>query len=211
MLQTIIRLRGKLINTKWFSVKYFIPLACHTARWPAGFAAAAGFRITCFHFRLRQDFPTTENMAANSDRNPPPFPAAEEPGTGQSDMADEDSDEGEDIFVSNVCLQAILVDSNSFVIMYLHRRNTSVGLPLIWLAVMASKITGREARNVGRYLKAMKFSLIPNRTAVVLNSQKFWLVPCILKMAVLLVVSAPTGAYFSFYLWKMFPCRCPVC
>lgn len=70
-------------------------------------------------------------MAANSDRNPPPFPAAEEPGTGQSDMADGDSDEGEDIFVSNVCLQAILADSNSFVIMYLHRRNASVGLPLI--------------------------------------------------------------------------------
>ncbi|XP_076588943.1 sorting nexin-1-like [Chaetodon auriga] len=40
-------------------------------------------------------------MAASSDRNPPPFPATEEPGAGLSDMADGDSDEGEDIFVSN--------------------------------------------------------------------------------------------------------------
>lgn len=45
---------------------------------------------------------TTGNMAASSDRNPPPFPATEEPGAGLSDMADGDSDEGEDIFVSNV-------------------------------------------------------------------------------------------------------------
>nr|XP_020461529.1 sorting nexin-1 [Monopterus albus] len=42
---------------------------------------------------------TTRNMAASSYRNPPPFPASEEPETGQTDMADEDSDEGEDIFV----------------------------------------------------------------------------------------------------------------
>ncbi|KAL7406752.1 hypothetical protein ABVT39_025730 [Epinephelus coioides] len=40
-------------------------------------------------------------MAASSDRIPPPFPATEEPGAGLSDMADGDSDEGEDIFVSN--------------------------------------------------------------------------------------------------------------
>lgn len=48
---------------------------------------------------------TTENMAASSDRNPPPFPAIEEPGAGRTDMADGDSDEGEDIFVNNVSLQ----------------------------------------------------------------------------------------------------------
>lgn len=47
---------------------------------------------------------TTGVMAASSDRNPPPFPATEEPGAGPSDMADGDSDEGEDIFVNNVCL-----------------------------------------------------------------------------------------------------------
>lgn len=41
-------------------------------------------------------------MAASSDRNPPPFPATEEPGAAVSDMADGDSDEGEDIFVRNV-------------------------------------------------------------------------------------------------------------
>lgn len=49
-------------------------------------------------------------MAASSDRNPPPFPAAEEPGAGLSDMADGDSDEGEDIFCSNVCWQLVLVN-----------------------------------------------------------------------------------------------------
>ncbi|XP_076012200.1 sorting nexin-1-like [Genypterus blacodes] len=38
-------------------------------------------------------------MAASSDRNPPPFPS-EEPETGVCDMADGDSDEGEDIFVN---------------------------------------------------------------------------------------------------------------
>lgn len=48
---------------------------------------------------------TTQNMAASSDRNPPPFPATEEPEPGMPDMADGDSDEGEDIFVSNVCFQ----------------------------------------------------------------------------------------------------------
>lgn len=42
-------------------------------------------------------------MAASSDRNPPPFPSAEEPEAGPPDMADGDSDEGEDIFVNNVC------------------------------------------------------------------------------------------------------------
>ncbi|XP_069021782.1 sorting nexin-1-like isoform X2 [Embiotoca jacksoni] len=40
-------------------------------------------------------------MAASSDRNPPPFPATEEPEPGLGDMADGDSDEGEDIFVNN--------------------------------------------------------------------------------------------------------------
>ncbi|XP_044049340.1 sorting nexin-1-like [Siniperca chuatsi] len=40
-------------------------------------------------------------MAASSDRHPPPFPAAEETGAVLSDMADGDSEEGEDIFVSN--------------------------------------------------------------------------------------------------------------
>ncbi|XP_023130058.1 sorting nexin-1 [Amphiprion ocellaris] len=39
-------------------------------------------------------------MAASSDRNPPPFPAAEDPEPGLVDPADGDSDEGEDIFVS---------------------------------------------------------------------------------------------------------------
>ncbi|KAG7221743.1 hypothetical protein INR49_029126 [Caranx melampygus] len=40
-------------------------------------------------------------MAASSDRNPPPFPSAEEAEAGPPDMADGDSDEGEDIFVNN--------------------------------------------------------------------------------------------------------------
>ncbi|KAG7483288.1 sorting nexin-1 [Solea senegalensis] len=40
-------------------------------------------------------------MAASSDRSPPPFSAAEDPEAGQPDMADGDSDEGEDIFVNN--------------------------------------------------------------------------------------------------------------
>ncbi|PWA18975.1 hypothetical protein CCH79_00004855 [Gambusia affinis] len=40
-------------------------------------------------------------MASSADRNPPPFPASEEPEPELSDMADGDSDEGEDIFVSN--------------------------------------------------------------------------------------------------------------
>lgn len=58
---------------------------------------------------------TTRNMAASSDRNPPPFPATEEPGEGLSDMADGDSDEGEDIFVSNVCPSLTLANYNLFV------------------------------------------------------------------------------------------------
>ncbi|KAA8595961.1 hypothetical protein FQN60_011252 [Etheostoma spectabile] len=37
-------------------------------------------------------------MEASSDRIPPPFPATEEPGARPFDMADGDSDEGEDIF-----------------------------------------------------------------------------------------------------------------
>ncbi|XP_075933792.1 sorting nexin-1 isoform X2 [Anarhichas minor] len=40
-------------------------------------------------------------MAASSDRIPPPFPDTVEPGAGPGDMADGDSDEGEDIFVNN--------------------------------------------------------------------------------------------------------------
>ncbi|XP_068427648.1 sorting nexin-1-like [Clinocottus analis] len=40
-------------------------------------------------------------MAASSDRIPPPFPDTEEPGAAPCDMADGDSDEGEDIFVNN--------------------------------------------------------------------------------------------------------------
>ncbi|KAI9532081.1 Sorting nexin-1 [Dissostichus eleginoides] len=44
---------------------------------------------------------TTRNMAASSDRIPPPLPATEEPGAATPDMADGDSDEGEDIFVNN--------------------------------------------------------------------------------------------------------------
>ncbi|XP_070689296.1 sorting nexin-1-like [Pempheris klunzingeri] len=46
-------------------------------------------------------------MAASSDRNPPPFPASEEPGAGLTDMADGDSDEGEDIFVNNTTPVAV--------------------------------------------------------------------------------------------------------
>ncbi|XP_077569886.1 sorting nexin-1-like [Stigmatopora nigra] len=40
-------------------------------------------------------------MASSSSRNPPPFPANDEPGEGFPDLADGDSDEGEDIFVAN--------------------------------------------------------------------------------------------------------------
>lgn len=55
------------------------------------------------HFRRVTDRQlTTRNMAASSDRNPPPFPTADEPEAGAADMADGDSDEGEDIFVNNV-------------------------------------------------------------------------------------------------------------
>lgn len=61
-------------------------------------AAAAVFH----HFRCGRLCSQRSNMSASSDRNPPPFPAAEEPEPGLSDMADGDSDEGEDIFVSNV-------------------------------------------------------------------------------------------------------------
>ncbi|XP_072236176.1 sorting nexin-1 isoform X2 [Leuresthes tenuis] len=46
--------------------------------------------------------PTIQNMAASSDRNPPSFPATEEPEPELSDMADGDSDEGEDIFSNPV-------------------------------------------------------------------------------------------------------------
>lgn len=74
------------------------------ARPPAGIAAP--ITTTTFfapsNFRLRQTLSQHGIMAASSDRNPPPFPATEEPGAGLSDMADGDSDEGEDIFVSHV-------------------------------------------------------------------------------------------------------------
>ncbi|RVE74228.1 hypothetical protein OJAV_G00019950 [Oryzias javanicus] len=40
-------------------------------------------------------------MATSSDRNPPPFPATDGPKPGLSDLLDGDSDEGDDIFVSN--------------------------------------------------------------------------------------------------------------
>lgn len=63
------------------------------------------FTLSVLHFRLRHTPLTTRNMAASSDRSPPPFPAAEEPGAGPCDMADGDSDEGEDIFVSTVGFQ----------------------------------------------------------------------------------------------------------
>lgn len=51
-------------------------------------------------------------MAASGDRIPPPFPAAEEPGAG-------DSDEGEDIFVNNVCLQPTATNENPVVLLAL--------------------------------------------------------------------------------------------
>ncbi|XP_029000786.1 sorting nexin-1-like isoform X2 [Betta splendens] len=41
-------------------------------------------------------------MAASAERNPPPFPAAEEGEAVLGNMADGDSDEGEDIFVSKI-------------------------------------------------------------------------------------------------------------
>ncbi|MEQ2246737.1 Sorting nexin-1 [Ilyodon furcidens] len=44
---------------------------------------------------------TTRAMASSSDRNPPPFSVSEQSEPGLSDMADGDSDDGEDIFVSN--------------------------------------------------------------------------------------------------------------
>lgn len=73
------------------------------ARPPAGVAAAVSFHSPrSVYFRLRQTLSQHGIMAASSDRNPPPFPATEEPGAGLSDMAEGDSDEGEDIFVSNV-------------------------------------------------------------------------------------------------------------
>ncbi|XP_004066915.1 sorting nexin-1 [Oryzias latipes] len=40
-------------------------------------------------------------MATSSDRNPPPFPATDVSKPGLSDLLDGDSDEGDDIFVSN--------------------------------------------------------------------------------------------------------------
>ena len=78
---------------------------CRVARRPAGVAAAAHSLLT---LPPTSSPLTTPNMAASSDRIPPPFPSTEEPGAGLSDMADGDSDEGEDIFVSNVCLQHVL-------------------------------------------------------------------------------------------------------
>ncbi|KAM8877499.1 sorting nexin-1-like isoform 1-T1 [Synchiropus picturatus] len=41
-------------------------------------------------------------MAASADRNPPPFPEADEPEAGLLGPTDADSDEGEDIFVNTV-------------------------------------------------------------------------------------------------------------
>uniref|UniRef100_A0A3P9NHQ9 Sorting nexin-1 n=1 Tax=Poecilia reticulata TaxID=8081 RepID=A0A3P9NHQ9_POERE len=52
-------------------------------------------------------------MASSADRNPPPFPASEEPEPELSDMADGDSDEGEDIFVRSFLLVWPAVGSES--------------------------------------------------------------------------------------------------
>lgn len=95
---------------------------------------------TAFHFRLRQRVLTTENMAASSDRNPPPFPATEEPGPGRADMADGDIDEGEDIFVNNVCSQLLSMIFERSVIVYPLRVNEPVTVPLYLIrrAVMES-------------------------------------------------------------------------
>lgn len=61
-------------------------------------------------------------MAASSDRVPPPLSplsgplsASEEPRPAHTDMEDGDSDEGEDIFVSNVRLPLSLINYKVFV------------------------------------------------------------------------------------------------
>uniref|UniRef100_A0A7N6BM75 Sorting nexin-1 n=1 Tax=Anabas testudineus TaxID=64144 RepID=A0A7N6BM75_ANATE len=64
-------------------------------------SVAAGCRCSCLLTPPTSgNVALTRNMAASSDRNPPPFPAEEEAEAGLSGMADGDSDEGEDIFIS---------------------------------------------------------------------------------------------------------------
>lgn len=108
------------------------------------------------HFRLRQRSLTTENMAASSDRNPPPFPATEEPGAEQTNMADGDIDEGEDIFVNNVCSQLISMFLSGLRSLVRTELPVTVRLYLIRRAVIASKITGTGKKYL---LKAKKVSL----------------------------------------------------
>lgn len=95
---------------------------------------------------------TTENMAASSDRNPPPFPATEEPGAGRTDMADGDSDEGEDIFVNNVSLQFLSVIFERSVIIYPLRVNEPVNAAL-------SDQTGCQEMSENVFLKQRKWFL----------------------------------------------------
>uniref|UniRef100_A0A3Q2YA82 Sorting nexin-2 n=1 Tax=Hippocampus comes TaxID=109280 RepID=A0A3Q2YA82_HIPCM len=53
-------------------------------------------------FSVTSPILTARKMASGTSRNPPPFPTNDETGEGLSNLADGDSDEGEDIFVSNV-------------------------------------------------------------------------------------------------------------
>lgn len=74
---------------------------CNFARVPADVTAA----VPAFSYRFTSAYvtsATTEAMAASADRSPPPFSASEEPETGEPDLSDGDSDEGEDIFLGNV-------------------------------------------------------------------------------------------------------------
>uniref|UniRef100_A0A3P9LKV9 Sorting nexin 1b n=1 Tax=Oryzias latipes TaxID=8090 RepID=A0A3P9LKV9_ORYLA len=55
-------------------------------------------------------------MATSSDRNPPPFPATDVSKPGLSDLLDGDSDEGDDIFVSNVSFRPSFSVNDVFVL-----------------------------------------------------------------------------------------------
>lgn len=143
-----------------------------------------------FYFRQRQTALTTENMAASSDRNPPPFPATEESGAERTDMADGDSDEGEDIFVNNVCLQFFSVIFERSVIIYPLRLNEPVTAAL-------SDQTGCQERSENIFFKQQKWLFNLSQMCFL---RKILNLDCMYSQA-LFAVFIPNGRCLSTHQW----------
>lgn len=99
----------------------------------AGRCRCGRFSAT-FHFRRRQPALPTAEMAASSARSPATVPA----GAGRADMADGDSDEGRDVFLSSVCLRLPVVISERFAVVYARERTSNGGS--IWSDALSANV-----------------------------------------------------------------------